>query len=126
MQVLPVRVVAPREPGQLGVVAERVVVAALGAAALVAGGQHRHAGREQQRAEQVRGLPPAQRRDGRVVGLALDAAVPGAVVVGCRRGCPRRWRGCACRCTTRGRASVKPSWAVTKLTDENGSRPSSA
>ena len=59
-----------------------VVVAALGAAALVAGGDHRDAGRQAQRGQQVRGLLAAQGHDLGVVGLALDAAVPGPVVVG--------------------------------------------
>ena len=59
-----------------------VVVAALGAAALVAGGDHRDAVGQAQRRDQVGGLAVTQREHVRVVGLALDAAVPGPVVVG--------------------------------------------
>ena len=73
---------APVDPGDLVVLAVGVVVAALGAAALVAGGDHRHAVGQAERRHQVRGLPPAQRDDLRVVGLALDAVVPRPVVVG--------------------------------------------
>jgi hypothetical protein len=42
---------------------------------------HRDALGQQQRGEQVALLPLAQRDHGRVVGVALGAAVPGAVVV---------------------------------------------
>ena len=71
----------PAEPGELVVLAPRVVVAPLRAPELVAAEQHRHALREQQRDEEVAHLPPAQRDDRRIVGRALDAVVPGAVVV---------------------------------------------
>ena len=72
----------PLEPGDLVVLAPGVVVAVLGAAELVAAEQHRHALREEQRGEEVALLAPAQLDDLGVVGLALDAAVPRAVVVG--------------------------------------------
>ena len=42
-----------------------------------------------------------------------------------RRGCPPCWPRCAWRCRRRGRRSVKPSWAVMKLIEANGWRPSS-
>ena len=70
----------PVDPGQLVVLAVGVVVAALGAAHLVAVQDHRHALRQQQRGEEVALLAGAQREDRRVVGLALDAAVPRPVV----------------------------------------------
>ena len=53
----------------------------LGAAALVARGDHRHPVGQAQRRHQVRGLPVPQREHVRVVGLALDPAVPRPVVV---------------------------------------------
>ena len=49
---------------------------------LVAAEQHRRALRQQQRGEEVALLARAQLDDRRVVGRALDAEVPGAVVVG--------------------------------------------
>lgn len=54
----------------------------LGAAHLVAGDQHRHARRQQERGQQIAQLAVAQCGDVRVVGLALGTAVPGPVVVG--------------------------------------------
>ena len=66
----------------LVVLAVGVVVAALGAAQLVAGVEHRHAGRQQQGAEQVADRPArAAPAIVRVVGRALDAVVPRPVVV---------------------------------------------
>src|SRR3546814_1137817 len=59
-----------------------VVVATLGAATLVAGGQHRGAGGEAERRHQVGGLAPAQRDDVGLVRFSLEAVVPGTVVVG--------------------------------------------
>ncbi len=72
----------PVDPADLVVLAVRVVVAALGAAELVAGGEHRDAGGEQQGGEQVPQLALAQGDDAGVGALALGSAVPGAVVVG--------------------------------------------
>ena len=72
----------PVEPGDLGVLAPAVVVAALGAPELVAAEQHRRALGEQQRGQEVALLARAQREDLGVVGRPLDAAVPGPVVVG--------------------------------------------
>ena len=97
--------VVPVEPGDLVVLAVGVVVAALGAAELVAAEQHRHALGEQQRRHQVAPLAGAQGEDVGIVGLPLDAAVPRAVVATRRRGSPRRWPRCACRCRRRGRAA---------------------
>ena len=95
---------SPVEPGDLVVLAVGVVVAALRAAELVAGEQHRHALRaEQQRAARFARLARAQRADRRVVGRALGAAVPAEVVVRRRRGCPRRSPRCASRCRRPGR-----------------------
>ena len=51
-------------------------------AQFVAGQQHRHALREQQRGDEVPLLPLAQRDDVRVVGRPFGAAVPAVVVVG--------------------------------------------
>ena len=82
VQVEPGVVGAPVQPGHLVVLHVGVVVAALGAPALVAGGDHRDPGGQAQRGQQVRGLLVPQRDDVGVGGLALDAAVPGAVVVG--------------------------------------------
>src|SRR3954453_20468566 len=71
----------PVQPGDLVVLHVGVVVATLGATAFVTGGDHRHAGGQAQRRQQVRRLLASQRQDLRVVGVALDAAVPGTVVV---------------------------------------------
>ena len=71
----------PVHPGDLVVLAVGVVVASLGAPDLVAGQQHRDALRQQQRGEEVALLPRPQREHRLVVGRALDAAVPGPVVV---------------------------------------------
>ncbi len=72
--------VLPVEPGDLVVLAVGVVVAALGAAELVAAEQHRHALGEQQGGHQVAALTRPQRHDVGVVGGTLDAVVPRAVV----------------------------------------------
>ncbi len=82
VDVQPGVVRAPVHPRDLVVLDVGVVVAALGAAPLVAGGQHRDAVGQAQGRDQVGGLPAAQREDRRVVGLALLATVPGPVVVG--------------------------------------------
>ena len=71
----------PVEPGELVVLAPRVVVAVLRAAELVAPEQHRHALREQQRRQEVAHLPQPQLADLRIVRRPLDAVVPRAVVV---------------------------------------------
>jgi len=71
----------PVEPRGLVVLVVGVVVPALRAARLVAGEEHRHAARDEQHDREVADLPLAQRLDLRVVGLALDAAVPAQVVV---------------------------------------------
>src|SRR6202011_5853638 len=72
----------PVVPGDLVVLAPRVVVPALRAPELVAAGHHRRPLREQQGGEEVPLLATAEGDDLRVVGRALDAAVPRAVVVG--------------------------------------------
>src|SRR5581483_6343194 len=72
----------PVEPGELVVLAPRVVVAVLRSPDLVAAEKHRHALREQERREEVALLPRSYRTDGRIVGLALRSVVPRAVVVG--------------------------------------------
>ena len=93
----------PVHPRDLGVLAVDVVVAALGAADLVAVRDHRRALRHHQRAHDVahllgraaRGCP--DRRSG---------PPPRSSTTGCgfrRRGCPRRWPRCASRCRTPGR-----------------------
>ena len=89
----------PVQPGDFVVLAVGVVVAVLRVAELVAGEQHRHAWREQQRRQEVALLPLAQLDDRRIVGRPFDAAVPAVVVVRRRRGCPRRWPRCASRCS---------------------------
>ncbi len=70
----------PVDPGDLVVLAVAVVVAALGASQLVAVADHRHALRDEHRGDEVALLLCAQRQHLRVVGRALDAAVPRAVV----------------------------------------------
>ena len=72
----------PVDPGDLVVLAVRVVVPALGAAELVAADRHRDALREEQRRQEVALLARAQRVHRRVVGRPLDPAVPAVVVVG--------------------------------------------
>ena len=113
----------PVEPRQLVVLAVRVVVAALRAADLVAGQQHRRALRQEERREQVALLAPSQRVHGRVVRRRPRPRSSTNARRRGRRGCPRRSPRCACgRMLTRSR-SVKPSWAVTKLTLADGRRP---
>ena len=70
----------PVEPADFIVLAVRIVVAALRACELIAGGQHHRALRQQQRGEKVAHLPAAQREDLGIVRRAFGAAVPGAVV----------------------------------------------
>ena len=71
----------PVEPAGRVVGAVGVVVAALRAPDLVAHQQHRDAEREQVDDEEVLDLPATDRLDRRVVGRALDAAVPAHVEV---------------------------------------------
>ena len=70
----------PVDPRDLVVLAVGVVVAALGAAQLVAVADHGHALADQQGGQEVAALAGAQRHDLGVVGLPLDTAVPRAVV----------------------------------------------
>src|SRR5947209_17209526 len=72
----------PVVPGDLVVLTPSVVVAPLGAAELVASEQHRRALGDEQRGEEVTLLSRTQRAHRHIVGLALSAAVPRAVVVG--------------------------------------------
>src|SRR5262245_49796067 len=72
----------PVEPRDLVVLAPRVVVASLRAAPLVSAEQHWDALRQEQRRQEVALLTCAERVHLRVVGRALDAAVPRPVVVG--------------------------------------------
>src|ERR1700687_1389113 len=76
VEVLPV---LPCDPVVLAV---GIVVAVLGAAHLVAAEDHRTALRDQHRGEQVATAAGAQPEDGGILGVALDTAVPAAVVVG--------------------------------------------
>ena len=71
----------PAEPADLVVLRVAVVVAALGAADLVAAEQHRHALAEEQRGEEVALLLLAGLDDRLLIGLALDAEVHALVVV---------------------------------------------
>ena len=71
----------PIEPTGLVILAVGVVIALLGAAHLVAGGEHGDAAREQQDGRKVAYLPVAERLDRRIVGFTLDAAVPAQVIV---------------------------------------------
>ena len=96
--------VRPVEPGDRVVLAVGVVVAALGAAELVAAEQHRHAERQQQRRQQRPRLGGAQgdhARD-RPSGPRPRSSTSGCRR--CRRGCPRRWPRCAWCRRRRGRA----------------------
>ena len=71
----------PVEPGDRVVLAVGVVVALLGAAALVAEEEHRHALAQQQRGQQVLDLPQADGFDAAACGGAFDAVVVAEVVV---------------------------------------------
>ena len=115
--------VRPVEPGDLVVLAVGVVVAALRAAHLVAVEQHRHPLRQQQGGQQVALLAGPQRQDVRIVGRALDAAVPRPVVVSPSLLPSPLASLCFSLYETRS-ARVKPSWAVTKLTLAEGRRES--
>ena len=114
---------APVEPGDLVVLAIGVVVAALRAAELVAGQQHRHALRDEAAS---RGNCASAARAARGSRDRRSALRRRSSSCGCRsrrRGCPRRWPRCACRCSSRDPRSVKPSCAVTKLMLAYGRRP---
>ena len=82
VQIRPLRLRVPVHPRQRRVLAVGVVVAVLGAAALVTGRDHRQAGGDDHGRHHVPGLTVPQGVDHRVLGLAFDAAVPGSVVVG--------------------------------------------
>ena len=73
--------VRPVDPGDRVVLAVRVVVALLGATELVAGQQHRHALGQDQHGEQATLAAPPLLEDDRIVGRALDPAVPRSGVV---------------------------------------------
>src|SRR5882724_8863188 len=71
----------PIDPGNLVVLAVGVVVAALRAPEFVAGLQHGHALRKEQRRQYVAQLPLSQLDDGGIVRKALDSAIPAQIVV---------------------------------------------
>src|SRR4051812_32471663 len=71
----------PIKPRQRRILAIGVVVAVLRMTELVAGQQHRHTLREEQRGEEVPLLPCAKRRDFAVLRRAFLAAVPAIVIV---------------------------------------------
>src|SRR5262249_7744366 len=73
--------VAPVQPAELVVLAVSVVIPPLGASNLVAHQQHGPALGEEPDGDKVLGLAAAQRCDGRVVGSAFHAAIPGVVIV---------------------------------------------
>src|SRR2546427_4756092 len=75
------RLEAPIHPGQLVVLAVRIVVALLRASQLVAVEQHGHAEREHQRGEEGAFGPLPLIEDPRVVGGPFGAAVPREIVV---------------------------------------------
>jgi len=91
--------VLPVDPGELVVLAIGVVVAPLGAAELVAVGDHRTALGEEHAGQQVAYLARPQAEDLGVVGVALDAASSRSGCRPPRRGCPPRWPRCASRCS---------------------------
>ena len=95
----------PVEPRDLVVLAVGVVVATLSATEFVATEQHRNALREQQRRHQVATLTYPKRCDlrRRRSDLRRRGSTSGCATL--RRCRPRRWPRCACRCTTRGRAT---------------------
>ena len=74
--------VLPVDPGDVVVLAVGVVVSALGARELVAGQQHRAALRQEDGGQQVALLARAQHLHLGIAAVALDAAVPGSVVIG--------------------------------------------
>src|SRR5258708_18526439 len=71
----------PIAPGNLVVLAVGVVVAALRAPEFVAGLQHGHALRKEQRRQYVAQLPLSQLDYGGIVRKALDSAIPAQIVV---------------------------------------------
>src|SRR5215472_14601121 len=71
----------PVKPGDFGVLAIAVIVAALGAADLVATADHRNSLREQERRQEIVLLPLAKLEDGRVLGFTFGTAIPRMVVV---------------------------------------------
>src|SRR5260370_20959788 len=71
----------PIDPGNLVVLAVGVVVAALRAPEFVAGLQHGHALRKEQRRQYIAQLPLSQLDDGGIVRKALDSAIPAQIVV---------------------------------------------
>ena len=93
----------PVKPADSDVLAISVVVAPLGPAHLVAHEQHRRAGRQHER-EKILHLTIAQRFD-RGSRSALRRRNSNSSCRSHRRGFPRRWPRCACRCTRRGRSA---------------------
>src|SRR5215472_7493158 len=71
----------PVKPAGLVVLAVGVVVTALGASHLVAHQNHRQTQREHRRGQKILHLPVSQPFHRKVVGWALDTAVPASVVV---------------------------------------------
>ena len=71
----------PIEPGDLIVLAVSVVVAALGAAAFVAGKEHRHALAQKQRGEEVFDLALANGFDAFFPRGAFDAEIRAVVII---------------------------------------------
>ena len=113
----------PVDPADLVVLAVGVVVALLRAIQLVAGQQHGHALREEQRGQQVAHLAAAQRDDRarRRWGLRRRSSSSGCDCG--RRGCSSRLASlCRSLYDTVSR-SVKPSCAATKLMLAVGLRP---
>src|ERR687892_2175523 len=72
----------PMEPGELVILAIRVVVPLLRLAELVAGQEHGDALRHHQRRQEIALLLPAQGVDGGIVGWALGPTVPTVVLIG--------------------------------------------
>ena len=112
----------PVEPRDLVVLAVGVVVAALGAAELVAAEQHRHALRQQQRGRA--GCAAGGRAGRAIAGSSVGPSTPQFHERLCDS--PSRLSSplaslCLSLYETRSR-SVKPSWAVTKLIDAVGRR----
>ena len=71
----------PIDPARLIVLAIGVVVAALGAAKLVAGRQHRDSQREQQRRDEIAFLAKAQGSYRGIVTVAFQAAIPTEILI---------------------------------------------
>src|SRR5262245_30031687 len=79
---LPLLSQLPVKPGQLVILAIRIVIALLTMAEIIASEEHRHPLRQQQGGHEVAHLLPTQGLNDRIISGAFNATVPAIVVIG--------------------------------------------